>query len=145
MKKKYYIVLISFAVLLIASMVFIIVLNNKLVDKTQEDNYYSICGQEIKTIAYSNDVNLTMSAYSYTTNSSIHTKTYEYETDNAVELISHYTEYLVADENFINTSAGTQDSYAFSKTISGSDDIFKIELTFTENSIGIILEYTYVD
>lgn len=145
MKKKYYVVLITFAILLITSMAFIGLLNNKLVKKNEQDNSYSLCGVEVQTIAEYNNVELTLTAYNYTSNSTVYTKTYEYSAENPAVLVSNYTEYLVTEENFLNSTAGEQSNYLFTKNLEESGDIFTITLSYSDNFVSIQLQYTYVN
>ncbi len=142
MKKKYYGVLIAFAVLLIASIVTIGVLANQLLNKKTEEPTYSIGTVEIRTLPKECDVDLKMDSYNYTKNSTSEQKIYSYLCDNGEAYISRYLEYLVTEKSFVQSTEEIADGYELYYVYS-NDDRLGITLTSTSTNIVITLVYNY--
>ena len=141
MRKKYYSVIIAFAVLLIASIVTIGVLANQLLKKTTEETSYSIGNVEIRTLPKECDADLKLDNYSYSKSNTTEQKIYSYLTDNGEAYISRYLEYLVTEKGFVQTDT-PEDNYSLYCTYS-NDDRLDIVLSFSSTNVVITLTYTF--
>ena len=150
MKKKYYIVLISFACLLIASMIIIGVLSSKLMDKKESEAYYEIQDEKILTINEITNVKLELLAYNYSSNNTQFIKTYEYKCENSQLVLTQYIEYLVNDENFVDNSTyqdntSSSGDFSLTKTYEDNDDELVVTITYTNSIINLVLTYSNVN
>lgn len=94
MRKKYYIILIVFAVLLIASIIAIGTLTNQLFKKEAENNNYTIGEVELHTIPQECNKTLELYNFSFSKNELTEQKTYSYSTTEGEILIARYVDYL---------------------------------------------------
>lgn len=139
MKKRYYIVLISFAVLLILSVIAIGVLVNKLFKKEAQSDVYQIGNYELNTLPKECNKDLEIKAMSFNKNSLMEEKTYVYLTTDGEALISNYLDYL-NQENFQDDSIADETSYTL--TFENLDTL-TVSLSFDDTTLTLILNYTY--
>lgn len=142
MKKKYYVVLISFAVLLIVSMIAIGILNYKLVKDKNKDKFYNIGEEKIYSINYVCNENLEIDGYNFTTNNSVFTKAYTFKTNDGKVIVEAYMDYLLNEEDFALTFQADE-TFDLSKTLE-NEDVFNIELSYSSTQITLTLTYTKV-
>lgn len=139
MKKRYYIVLISFAVLLILSVITIGVLVNKLFKKEAQSDVYKIGNYELNTLPKECNKDLEIKAMSFNKNSLMEEKTYVYLTTDGEALISNYLDYL-NQENFQDDNIADETSYTL--TFENLDTL-TVSLSFDDATLTLILNYTY--
>lgn len=137
-KKKYYVVLISFAVLLILSVVTIGVLSSQLLKKESDEDNYTIGSYELKTLPNECNKDLTLSNYIYTSNSASEQKVYVYATSTGEELIATYIEYLVSEKNFEQVDSDSSYTYTLS-----NEDVINISFESDDNSLTVVLNIYY--
>lgn len=143
MKKQYIISFIVIVSILIISVITVgIVANTKLKD-SEDDKYYKIGEAKIYTIRQATNIKPSLVNYSYGNNTSVFIKYYEYEIKDAEGVVSLYTEYLTADENFeiIYEEAGVRTF----KKVYEERDTFEIVISYVENVIELELTYTYIE
>lgn len=139
MKKKYIIVFICFAVVLISSVVTITILANKLLKKAEVEDCYQIGEVSIFTINNVTNENLNLINFSSNTiNETTTQKTYTYSTTKGSELNSIYAEYLVHELEFTN------DGSSYTKIYESTLDRLEITLSDDSTSLTIVLTYYYL-
>ena len=141
MKKKYIISFIIIVALLIASVIALGIISNVKMDELEDTKYYKIGEVEIKSINYATSTSLNIENYSYGKNSYEQKKHFEYSSNNASGVVGLYTEYLIADENFVITKE--EDNFRELKKEYETKDSLLVEISFKNDEIVLYLTYTY--
>lgn len=139
MKKRYYTVLISFAILLITSIIAIGVLVNKLYKNEAKNEVYKIGNYELRTLPKECNKDLKIDAMNFTKNSAMEQKNYVYLTTDGETLILNYLDYL-NQEDFKDDNA--EDATSYTLTFENLDTL-TVSLSFDDTTLTLILTYTY--
>jgi len=150
MKKRYLIILVSFAVMLICSCIAIGIMTAKLMDKKNKDTLYEIGETSIASVSkfYKDDLELIRHFYDADNTVFIKSYTYKVKNNDVEAIVSFYTEYLTADLEFVNESENLNSvsgSYVFEKIFEDNADSLVIEINYTETTLNIVLTYTYLE